>query len=176
MGIFWGNKKYKNKLMLVFDVGSSSVGGAFFWTQESGVPRIIFSTREPIVLEESIQADQLLSSTIKSIEIVAGQIRKAGMGVPKITFCVLSSSWYVSQTRIIRLEKNMPFVFTSKLADDLIKKEMSLFEGEHLVKYLNTKNAVRSIEFKNIKTMFNGYEISNPLNQKAKELEMTIFI
>lgn len=176
MGIFWGNKKYKNKLMLVFDVGSSSVGGAFFWTQESGVPRIIFSTREPIVLEESIQADQLLSSTIKSLEIIVGRVSRAGLGAPKITFCVLSSSWYVSQTRIIRLEKNMPFVFTSKLADDLIKKEMSLFEEEHLAKYQNTKSVVRSIEFKNIKTMLNGYEVSNPLNQKAKELEMTVFI
>ena len=32
------------------------------------------------------------------------------------------------------------------------------------------------IELKNIKTMLNGYETPKPLNQKAKDLEMVIFV
>src|SRR3989338_7846427 len=70
----------------------------------------------------------------------------------------------------------MPFVFTSTLALDLIKKEIDLFEKEYLVKYEGVEHPVRSIEFKNIKTMLNGYETTQPLDQKGKELEMTIFI
>ena len=42
MGIFSKNKK--NKLILVFHIGSSNVEGALFWAQDSGVPRIIFSS------------------------------------------------------------------------------------------------------------------------------------
>ena len=122
MGIFWGNKnKDKEKLALVFDFGSSSVGGALFWTQKSGVPRMVFSTREQIVLEKNINPDRFLFLAIKSLEIVANRIYSMKLGAPETVFCVLSSSWYVSQTRIIKLEKNAPFVFTAELADSLIQ-------------------------------------------------------
>ena len=43
-----------------------------------------------------------------------------------------------------------------KLADNLIQKEIKLFEEEHLAKYLGTDNATRIIEFKNIKTINPG--------------------
>jgi hypothetical protein len=74
------------------------------------------------------------------------------------------------------MERNTPFIFSEKLADGLIQKEINIFEAEHSEKYANAGNAVRAIELKNIKTILNGYETSAPLNQKIKELEMTIFI
>ena len=175
MGIFW-SKKSKEKLVLVFHIGSSSVGGALFSVQDSGVPKIILSINEEIDLQNTFNIDEFLSTTLESLEILVEKIHKAGMGVPKMTFCILSSPWYVSQTRVIRLEKNAPFIFTSKLALDLIQKEISLFEEEYLAKYRDAKSPVKVIEFKNIKTVLNGYETSSPLDQKIRELEMTIFI
>jgi len=175
MEIFPHNNK-KGKLVLVFYIGSSSVGGSLFWTEKSGIPKIVFSVNEPIELEEKVEADRFLSLTLKSLELVAVKVHSAGMGVPEEIFCVLSSLWYISQTRIIRLEKNTPFLFTSKLADDLIKKEVALFEEEHSTKYARAGAPVRLIELKNIKTVINGYETPYPLNQKGKELEMTIFV
>lgn len=175
MGIFFGNKK-KEELVLVFNIGSSYVDGALFKAQSSGIPRIIFSIRELIKIEEKVEIDHFLSSTIQSLQTVVNKIYKAGFGAPSQIFCVLSSPWYVFQTRIISFKKNTPFVFTLKLADELVKKEVKLFEEEYISKYSNSYNKVRVIELRNIKTMLNGYEISEPLNQKAKELEMTIFI
>lgn len=175
MSIFSRDKK-KDKLVLVFDIKSSYVGAALFLARESGIPKIIFSTRESISIEKDIEANRFLALTLKSLEIVVNRIFTAGIGAPEQIFCVLSSLLYVSQTRIVELKKNTPFVFTSKLADSLIKKEISLFEEEHLEKHLNSETPLKLIELKNIKTMLNGYESSNPLNQKAKELEMTIFL
>ncbi len=175
MGIFSGSQE-KDKLAAVFDIGSSSVGGALFWMQKSGVPKIVFSVREPIILEEKFKVDRFLSLAVKSLEIVLDKVSKAGLGAPAEVFCVLSSPYHTSQIRIIRFKKNTPFTFTSSLADDLIQKESSLFEKEHLVEYADAGGKVRVIELKNIKTMLNGYATSKPLNQKAKELEMTIFI
>ncbi|OGI62957.1 hypothetical protein A2818_00345 [Candidatus Nomurabacteria bacterium RIFCSPHIGHO2_01_FULL_40_12] len=175
MGIFRADKE-KNKLALVFDIGSSSVGGALFYMQDSGFPNIIFSIRQPITLEADINVDRFFILTIKALEIVANRICMAGMGAPHMIFCVLSSPWYVSQNRIMRLKKNAPFIFTSKLADELIQKELALFKEEHLQKYTNIAHSIRPIEFKNIKTSLNGYETLSPLNQKAKELEMSIFV
>ncbi len=175
MGIFSWNKQ-RDELVLVFYVGSSFVGGSLFWAKKSGIPKIIFSTSELISLEDNIEAEQLLSSTLKTLEIVAKRIYDARVGAPEAIFCVLSPLWYVSQTRIIGLKKNTPFVFSSKLAEELLQKEVALFEEEHLAKYLHSSVPVRLIEFKNIRTMLNGYETPVPLNQKIKELEMTVFI
>lgn len=175
MGIFSGFKK-KDELVLVFNIGSFSVGGALFLTQKSGIPKIILSIQEPIPVSKKVDINKFLFLTLQSLDIVANNIYSAGQGAPSKIFCVLSSPWYVSQTRIINLKKNTPFVFTEKLADSLIQKEIKLFEEEHLAKYTNVGNSVRAIELKNIKTMLNGYETSKPLNQKIKELEMAVFV
>src|SRR3989344_682560 len=168
--------KVKEKLAVVFDVGSASVGGALFSVQDQGVPKILYSVREPITLEQEVDADRFLILTMNTLEIVASKISKAGVGAPDKVFCSLSSPWYISQTRVIKLKKNTPFVFTSKLADELIKKEISIFREEHMDKYFKAGNPVRSIELKNIKTLLNGYETSTPLNQKVEEVEMIVFI
>ena len=175
MSVF-SKPKEQDELMLVFHIGSSSIGGALFWAQSSGIPKIIFSVREQVVIEKDINIDRFLFLTIQALEIVVNKVYLAGLGAPSRIFCVLSSPWYVSQTRMINMERNTPFIFTEKLADGLIKKEINLFEEEHLAQYANVGNQVRTIELKNIKTMLNGYESSIPLNQKAKELEMVIFI
>lgn len=175
MGIF-SKSKDKKELALVFDIGSSSVGGALFEIQKLGIPKIILSIREPIILEDKMDIDRFLFLTLKSLEIVASRICMMSIGKPTKIFCVLSSPWYASQTRIIKLEKNTPFLFTSKLADSLIQKEISLFEEEYISKFLHTDNKIRPIEFKNMKTMLNGYMTSDPFNKKAKKLEMVIFI
>ncbi|MFZ2072769.1 MAG: hypothetical protein WA101_03180 [Minisyncoccia bacterium] len=176
MGIF-SKSKNTEELTLVFDIGSSSVGGALFLAQKSGVPKIIFSVREAIVFGDKVDFDILLSSTAKSLEIVANKICMAGLGVPKKTFCILASPWYASQIRTIKLEKNTSFIFTSELADSLIKKEISLFEEEYLMKNQSKgEEGVRAIELKNMKIMLNGYTVRDPLDKKIKELEMIIFI
>ncbi len=175
MGIFSGHKN-KDELMLVFNVGSSFVGGALFWTQKSGIPKIIFSTREPIAVEEKMDIDRFLFLTLQSLEIIVKRVVDAKLGAPAKIFCILPPPWLVSQTRIINFKKNTPFIFTTKLADELIQKEIKLFEEENLIKYKNISSTIRSIEFKNIKTSLNGYETSEPLNKKATELEMAIFV
>lgn len=172
MGLFSGNKN-NGELVAVFDIGTSRIGGAIFQMQKSGVPKIIFTAHEPIIVLEEMDIDQFFSLTTKSLSVVMSKMSQSGLGSPKKFFCVLSTLWYGSQTRIIRLVKNTPFVFNLKLADDLIQKEINLFKEEHIE---NTNAKVLPIELKNMKTMLNGYETSTPLNKKAKELEMTIFI
>ncbi len=168
--------KNERELALVFDVGSSSVGGAVFEMHKGGIPKIIMSIREPILIEKKVDTDRFLLLTMKSLDIVAGKICKMGIGKPSRIFCVLSSPWYASQTRVIKLEKNVPFLFNEKLADSLIEKEISLFREEHLEEFSNTENKIRTIELKNMKTILNGYETPDPFNKKAKKLEMVVFI
>jgi len=174
MGIFSKSENKNDKPILVFDIGSSSVGGAILKMKKNQTPRVIFSTREPIILEKEMQADRFLLLTTRALEIVAGRICKTKIGQVENIFCVLSSPWYASQTRIIKFEKNIPFLFTSKLADSLTKKEIGFFEEENNKKLSNTKDKICLIEFKNMKVMLNGYQVSNPFNKKIKKLEMIV--
>ncbi len=179
MGLFselFSRVEEQSDLVLVFDIGSSSVGGALFVSQPSGIPKIVMSVREPIPLEMEASFERFLALAMKSLHNVAHRVFSARLGAPHRIVCVLSSPWYVSQNRIISLSQETPFTFTTKLADSLIKKEVALFEEEYLKKYKEAGSSARLIEFKNIKTTLNGYETEVPLNQKAKELEMAIFI
>jgi hypothetical protein len=174
MGLF--SKKEKRELMAVFDVGSSGVGGALFWKDGASSPEIIFSVREDIPFQESFDFSRFLLLTLKALENVAKKISLSGLGAPKKIYCVLASPWYTSQTRTIALEKNNEFIFTSKLADSLIKKEVSRFQEEHMEKYATLGKEMRLIEFKNMKTSLNGYVMENPLDKRAKKLEMVFFL
>lgn len=173
MGIFSKREGEKN-LVVLFDIGSSSVGGALLLFHKNGIPKIIYSTREEISFSEDLKFEQLLASTVKSLEEVAKNISKRGLGAPEKIFCVLSSPWHASQIRTINYNKTTPFTFNSQLADSLTEKETALFEAEHLEKYKGEK--IRSIELKNMRTMLNGYPTSSPLGKKAKDVSMALFI
>jgi cell division ATPase FtsA len=131
--------------------------------------------REPIDFEREIDFENFLSLTMKSLEIVAGKICLAGLGVPDKIFCTLMSPWCAFQARTINFKKNTPFIFNEKLADGLTQKEIKIFEEESAVSSLN-KNDLCLIELENVKTLLNGYLVSEPTGQKVKELEMTLFI
>lgn len=173
MGIF-SKPKNKKQLALVFDIGSSSVGGVAFYMRENEAPEIIYSIREPIPFEQEVVFEKFFASTMKSLDVVVTKICMKSLGCPKKIFCVLSSPWYASQTRVINLEKDVPFTFTTKLADSLIQKEIDIFKRDHLSKYVDEE--ITPIELKNMKVVLNGYTAMSPLNQKAKDLEMTLFI
>jgi cell division ATPase FtsA len=172
---FFSKLKEKTNLALVFDISSSSVGAALFVTRKENGPQIVFSVREPIKLEQNIDFDKFLSSTMNSLEIVVNKISKSGVGAPSSFFCILSSPWYSSQIRNISFKKNTPFIFTSKIADELINKEISIFEEENLKNKEKIEN-VSTIELKNMRTMLNGYIVNSPLNKKTKEIDMALFI
>src|SRR3989344_3417574 len=174
MGIF--SKKKKEELALVFDVGSSAVSGALFYMGKDGTPKIIMNVSESIILEEKVNVEKFLRNTMETLKTVSSKICLAGKGAPRRVFVVLSSPWFVSQTRVIKYTKKDSFLFTSKLANELIEKEVKIFEEEYGVKYAHTENKVKPIELKNMKTRLNGYDSANPFNQSVKEVEMNIFV
>ncbi len=173
---FFGKSKEKDKLMAVFDIGSFSVGGALFYKTKSGVPRIVFSVREFINLEKEFIPDNFFNLTLKSLSIVASKLHKSGLGAPDKFFCVLSSPWYESEIRTINLKKNVPFVFNMKLANSMIEKGITLFKEECAKKNEKENSNMIPIELKSMKTTLNGYTVSNLFDQKAKEVEMSVFV
>lgn len=175
MGFFLKSKE-KNNLALVLDIRSSSIGGALFLISKSGPPEIIYSTREPITLIDDISFSKFLSLSIRTLDTVINRISSQALGSPKRIYCTLSSPWYSSQSRVISFKRETPFLFNIKLANNLIKKEIDLFREEYIDKYKHLDNNIKLLEFKNMNISLNGYSTQKPLNQKATELEMNLFV
>ncbi|MES2416098.1 MAG: hypothetical protein V4504_00125 [Patescibacteria group bacterium] len=174
MSLFFS--KPKTELIALFDVGSSSVGGALVLKDGKNIPTFIFSIREPIHLTENFVFDRFFNATLQSLEKVAKQINLSGLGAVTKIYCTFSSPWYASQTRNIQLEKNISFTFTSKIAEHLNKKEYLLFEEENIKKFENGLSDARIIESKNMSVALNGYRVQNPIGIKTKKVEMSLFV
>lgn len=173
---FFSKTKKASDLVAVFDVSSSSVGGMLLLRDKANTPKILFSVREPVLYEENVSIEKLFSETLRSLSLVADALSKQALGAPSKIFCILSSPWHISETRIIRVQKDTPFVFTEKLSESLLAKEVDLLKEEYSKKYAYVGTAIRPIELKNVRIMLNGYETTRPLHQSTKDLEMTLFI
>jgi len=174
MKIF-GKSKKENNLTLVFDIGSASVGAALFETNTKVIPKIIYSVREIIPVQRQIDFDNFVFLTMKTLQIVAGKICLAHLGIPERIFCTLSSPWYASQTRVITFNKNTPFLFNNKFANNLIDKEIKLF-GKEYIENTESVNSMRVLELKNIQTIADGKVQEKITEQKIKNIEITLFI
>src|SRR3989344_5279639 len=150
MRIFPLHKK-KDELILVLDIHSASVGGALFFAGGSQIPRIVASLREFIPVEENVTPERIFTLLLSTLKSVLDKISNKKVGTPSRIFCVFGAPWHVSQTRIIKLSKDTPFVFTEKLADELTQKEIALVEAEYREKYKEMSGTLRPIELKNVK-------------------------
>ncbi len=111
----WPFSKTENQkeLSLVFDIGSSSVGGSLFYIESSGNPHIIYTNREPILIDQNLDLQSFFNLTISALTKLVEKIHKENPAKIDRVFCVLSSPWFHSQTRNIKYEKNTPFVFNT---------------------------------------------------------------
>ncbi len=182
-GLF-NNKE--EEIVAVFDIGNGSIGAALVILKEHGSPEILYTHREPITYIHHITSKRLLESMLVLLKVVAARVQKDGL--PKVKahhhhhsirrgFCVFSSPWYLSQTRIMKVSKENPFEITAAFVDEVIKKEeeqfiQSLNEGKYEQMF---GHDTQLLEKKIIHTRLNGYEIAHPIGKKARELELTFF-
>ncbi len=181
MGFFSSSSGRGNRV-LILDIRSSSVGGALVEYKEPSngqgktLPSIIYTTRKDLIFQEDLNFEIFLEMMLKSLEEVVVDILHAKLGAPSAIYCVLASPWYASQTRVVTLAKNTPFIFTKKFAQELIDKEIALFQSEQVNKYQELGQAVRTIEEQTIEVALNGYSVKDPIGKHARELSMTLFL
>ena len=180
-------KKPEEEIVAVFDIGNGSVGGALVKLEAHRTPIILYAHREPISFASQPSAELILSSMLKMLQSVAENLTKEGMSHIKLSFfgshklrdayCVFASPWYISQTKVVREEKDSPFLISSGAMADLVKKEQDNFNKEIKEgKYERIFGPdTQLLEKKIVEVKLNGYEIHNPAGKRAKELELTMF-
>ncbi len=183
----WFSKKSGEELAVIFDIGSGSVGGALAIISKEHTPKLLYTVRLPVVWQEKPEPGQFLASIIRTVHQVSENIERKGLLHLRFTkfsvrhikkiYAVFSSPWYISQTKILTIDKKSTILVTKDLIDSLIKQEEkqfteSLDTGAHSHVFDHAEVIERGI----IRTRLNGYDTPNPYNKKASIIEITFFM
>lgn len=182
------SKHRKDEVALVFDIGSDGATGALVAFSEKEAPQVLFSVKDTVSLAKEHVTTRVVSLMLTSLNNVVKVIEKEGVPHLKFTqhggahirkaYCVLSSPWYLSQTKVLKIKKPEPVTVTEKLISDAMEAEKkayveSLSSGEFAK---NFHEELEVVDSKIISIRLNGYETSKPHGKKASEIEINIYL
>lgn len=176
MGFLFKTKKNKYKTVAIFDIGSGSVGGAIVEipTNISFLPVITSSFRIDIKTRSDSSFTEFMGSMLKSLDYISHKLLHEKAGRPEEVFCVLSSPWYISETRTIKLDRSIPFIFKRNVADKLLQKELSSLANSYKEKY-GDDGVPDIIENNIISVYLDGKINENPIGKKCNSIQMNMF-
>lgn len=179
MGIF-NKKKNKDRLMVVFDVGSGSVGGAYVLLQKDKDghtrPTILAQARSEMQYQDEIDFEKFSFFMNKALEETAHKLLMKKIGKPEKVYCVLSSPWYISETRNVHIEKKEKFFTSQKMMDEIIQKELKSVASQFQKKYEDGNDKPILLENVVLESLVNGYKVQDPLNKKASKLDLVMYL
>ena len=181
--------KNEETLMLVLDIGSSSVAGALVRLRSKEHPHIIYSVRKDAAFFDQKGADHLLAKVKEALDKVVADLLSSGLPLvskhekeKKIkrqihtAFCFYSSHWYLSQSSMIEYSAKEPTLVTQTLIDSLIKEHTDDFEASSLAQNtIGEGQVVDVLEQKIMDVHLNGYVVQEPLNKNAKSMQVNLF-
>jgi len=182
MGLF-STKKNKNKLIMIFDISSGSVGGAFVSLIANKNPNI--KSFDPVILgqirtdmkyQDELDFEKFSFYMNKALYDTALKLMMMNIGRPEKIYCFLASPWHICQTKIIHLEKEKTFITTTKMVNDLIEIELKNVVLEYNNKYKDTTDKPKLIENVVLESSVNGYKVSDLYNKKATMLDIVIYL
>ncbi len=180
---------HHEELSLILDIGSGSVGASVVFFNEPHRPKILYTVRKDISISEKAEPKKILDGMmiqLKNVLLDISEIHKNINTIPILksgrirkVHCLLSSPWYVSMTKTLKLENAESITFSKKLVDDILKKEEIDFEKSIFSNSSNLNSPEKKsfiLERKIIQAKLNGYETTDPYSQKARIVEVSIFI
>jgi len=169
----------KTKAVAVFDISSSSVGGAHALVENSGdntAVTFLVQERRDSGLEEELNIERFVEDTAKALEVVIDHVRTADLHHPEYIQVVLSSPWYNSYTRTIMYNKTTLFSCTKRLVDSLIEKEIAFLLKQPTASGTAFGEGFRVVEQQLLQVRLNGYESADPYGKKVQSLELILVV
>lgn len=172
----FGTKKKKYKTIAIFDVGSGSVGGAIAQIPENveEVPVILKSIRHEIKNRKNDSFKSFLKETIITLHHTANALYNKKIGKIDEIVCVLTSPWSSSETKKISISNSKSFVFTKKMADELIKKETANIVLAYENKEDNNGNKESLVEKIITEVFLDDKLTQNPIGKRCKFLDLNM--
>ncbi len=177
---FWSTSSKKERMITIFDIGSGSVGGAITRVPNNntgtGTPTIIKSARTEIDFHDELDFNVFLEDMLKALKATATSLYDSKMGASDEIVCVLASPWYLADTRVVKMTRDHSFIFTTKLADEMLEKEMVNLQAEYDIQYSGAHSTPDMIEHHIMSVALNGYHVVEPIGMQTRSVEMNMFI
>lgn len=164
MSIFGGRKK--QKVIAVLELASDSVGGMLIRQNKEDNPEVISDIRMPVNFLLDVNFDAFWRCTRDALKKVIEKMLKDYPSGPDACLCVFLSPWFISQTKIINVQKKEPFKITRSFFEKLLESEEENFKGK----------GMSHLEHEFLKVELNGYHTKSPLEKFAKSARMHIYM
>lgn len=172
----FSNPNYKkDALVALFDIGSSSVGGAlvaFSAEKDGSSPTVLWSQRNEISFQETVNIEHFLQGILSTLKTVAKAMSVAAREHPTAIFCTLSSPWCLSQTRIVKSSLAQSSIVTEKIINALVDAEVAAFRSG-LTSYLESGVM---LEQKIMRVGLNGYATQKPYGKRAQDIDISLYV
>lgn len=184
---FFSHKKRPEETVVILEIGSGSIGGAFVRLAENQPPNIIFSTREQISFLPGLSPEKFIEETEKTLTKVCQLLAREGLRHLNFTdnnkeihrvYYALSSPWCVSESRRHTFNDKKPFVVTKDFLNNLIKTELDKVEtdAKNIFSEMHFGATGKVFEKKAIQISLNGYKTTEPVGKLADNLEIALLI
>jgi hypothetical protein len=186
MSLLSAKKNNISHFSIIFDIGSSTVGGALVIFAENTDPCVLYTKRIKMAYQQELNFSRFLEGMVVTLSLVVDDIVKNGYELlnkvgshpsrVQDIFCVFSSPWYISQTKTIILNEDKPYIVTQHFIDDLIKRSVEQFKtSEKAKESIQIENNAEIIEQRIVEIKLNGYETSNPYGKLASKVELSFY-
>ena len=176
MGFSFGSK---SNIVAIFDIGSGSVGVCLTRIKKdknnTTKPTILFSKRVYMKIEDELNFPLFLNTMLKTVADAGALLNNTKLPKPDTIHCFLHTPWYVSHSRTIHTEKNVPFNITNSFIQQTIQNEIELFQKTEFVNY-KQYNEMNIIEKYATGSKINGYPIDDPVGKKGTTFDVSIFL
>lgn len=165
------------KIVAIFDVGSDSIGVSIVkYPSADEAPKILKTFREEIIFRDQLDFMIFMDDMIKTLKLVAFRASLSGVGSISDIHIVLSSPWYVSENRHIVTSERSPFIFTDKISNELMVKEIDKLKKLHHDKYGGNLDGFNILEKEIVQVSLNGYPVSDPIGKRTSSVDMNMIV
>lgn len=164
------------KHILVVDIGTATVNGFLVRASPGRTPEILSSKRLDLKLGEDLDFGRVWRQVKTALRDLAVSLKGDWRGQHLDTvFAVLSSPWYVSQSRLVHMEPQEEFFVTERILADLVREEEELFKKKMQERLSLAPGELVLLESNVMKTALNGYRVRSPFKKKARFFDMAVY-
>ncbi len=160
----------RKRTVVLIDVGSASISGAYACVEKDCHPIIYYSTHAPISLRDDLSPEdavaQALAKVTKNLLTVGAPIvsRHTNKKICMDRIIIsIAAPWQDVRIQEQQKTEKKSFRFTKSVMDDIVKKLFAQTARGRII----TNSMVVSI-------MLNGYSVTNPFGIKTKEVKMVV--
>lgn len=172
--MFW-LKRRLHRRAAVFDLAGMQVAGALVEQNGESIPRTLSFYREPVGVSIPFDFQKCIDTLPERVRMIREQFGVDGAKVDDVLF-VLSAPHYLAQTRVVKQGSTTPELLSSTFLRAKSEETQNSFIGEHRDSFARiSRGEPISLETNLLKSVLNGYPVSDPVGRRVSKTELSFF-